>query len=294
MGDHAHGIAKLTYFHMTPALPNVLPLLHPLEEKLITYLATLPDEAWHTQTIAKKWLIKDVSAHLLDGAIRGLSMGRDGYFPPGPPPEFSSYASLVTYLNDLNETWTNALRRVSPQILVPWLQSTGKQYMDFLVQLPPQDKALFGVAWAGETQSKNEFHVAREYTERFLHQLQIRDALGDQELLETHFYSAFLSICFMAFPYSFREIDAETGTQVSILVPSSFGGQWTIEKKEEGWTWASKKTNSQSTTSVRIPPEFAWKLLSKSWRYTDLPAPLVIEGQEALGIKAAQIISFMA
>jgi hypothetical protein len=50
--------------------------------------------------------------------------------------------------------------------------------------LPPHAEAPFGVAWAGETRSANWLDTGREYTERWHHQMQIRDAVGAPPLLE--------------------------------------------------------------------------------------------------------------
>lgn len=44
-------------------LVHLLPILN---EKLYELFESLTEEEWHTQTIAKLWLVKDVAAHLLD------------------------------------------------------------------------------------------------------------------------------------------------------------------------------------------------------------------------------------
>ncbi len=48
----------------------------------------------------------------------------------------------------------------------------------FVTALDPDAPALFAVAWAGESQSDNRFDTAREYTERWHHQMQIREGVG--------------------------------------------------------------------------------------------------------------------
>ena len=42
-----------------------------------------------------------------------------------------------------------------------------KQFLKHLQALKPFDKAIFSVAWAGQDESENWFHIAREYTEKF-------------------------------------------------------------------------------------------------------------------------------
>ena len=53
--------------------------------------------------------------------------------------------------------------------------------------LPSHGRAIFSVAWAGESESENWFDVARDYTERWHHQQQIRDAVGRPGYAEPRF-----------------------------------------------------------------------------------------------------------
>ena len=56
-----------------------------LEAHLIELLRSLSADEWELQTVAPKWKVKDVAAHLLDTQLRRLSLARDGYFSPPPP-----------------------------------------------------------------------------------------------------------------------------------------------------------------------------------------------------------------
>lgn len=194
-----------------------------LDLKLSELLNSLNEDDWNAQTVAKLWNVKDVAAHLLDGNLRGLSTSRDGYF--GIKPEgINSYQDLVAFLNQLNLTWTRAAKRLSPHLLIELLKSTGSAYTKHLKSLAPNEEALFSVAWAGQHSSPNWFHIAREYTEKFLHQQQIRDAVGKQGIMTKELFYPFLDIMMYAFPYTFRNIHAETGTVVSLKVTTEIGG----------------------------------------------------------------------
>lgn len=140
-----------------------------LDELLIELLKSLTEEEWNAQTVAKKWTVKDIASHLLDGNLRGLSISRDHFFGEKPA-AINSYRDLVNFLNQLNITWTNATKRLSPNVLIDLLETTGKQYSEHLQTLNVFENAVFSVAWAGEETSLNWFHIAREYTEKFLHQ----------------------------------------------------------------------------------------------------------------------------
>ncbi|RYY57176.1 MAG: hypothetical protein EOO05_18250, partial [Chitinophagaceae bacterium] len=172
-----------------------------LDQQLLSLLRSIADEDWNKQTPAKLWTVRDVAAHLLDGNIRAISMYRDNYFGD-PPPEIKSYQDLVAFLNGLNASWVKAMRRVSPALLVGLLESTGTEYTEQLVKLDPFADAVFSVAWAGEEVSPNWFHIAREYTEKFHHQMQIREAVGAVEPLMTReLFYPFIHTLLMGLPH---------------------------------------------------------------------------------------------
>src|SRR3982750_3227591 len=132
---------------MIIAIPT-LHLFAPLDEKLIALLRSLSPDDWHKATRAKQWTVKDLATHLLDGNLRTLSMLRDHYFGE-PAPADTTYEGMVRYLNDLNATWVNGLRRLSPEVLVDLLEHSGREYIAYLHTLDPFDPAVFSVDWAG-------------------------------------------------------------------------------------------------------------------------------------------------
>ena len=56
-----------------------------LDAQLIDLLRSLAPDEWERQTIAPRWKVKDVAAHLLDTQLRKLSFGRDAYTPAPLP-----------------------------------------------------------------------------------------------------------------------------------------------------------------------------------------------------------------
>lgn len=271
---------------------ETLHLFSTLDKMLIDLLTSLTIEEWNAQTVAKLWKVKDVASHLLDGNLRGLSVSRDGYF--GEKPEnIHSYQDLVAFLNNLNITWTNATKRLSPKVLISLLELTGKQYTEHLHTLDPFGNAVFSVAWSGQDTSYNWFHIAREYTEKFLHQQQIRDAVGKQELMTKELFHPFLDTLMYAFPHTFRNVSADPDTTVSIIITTEIGGQWNITKQEAGWQ-LSKQTGLSSNATVKIDPDTAWKLFSKSWTPDQVLEKIEIKGNEQLGRQALQIVAVMA
>jgi hypothetical protein len=226
-------------------------------------LKSLTPEDWQKQTIAKLWTVKDVAAHLLDGNIRILSMLRDDYH--GESPNIHSYQDLLDYLNGLNADWVKAMKRVSPSMLLLLHEATGKAYCDYYASLDPFGKAGFAVDWAGEEESKNWMHIAREYTEKWLHQQQIRDAVNQPGLMTKEFFYPFINIFMQALPFTFRDMTADDQTSIQIIITGEAGGSWWLVRKENKWM-LDKKGMSDPSAVVSIEPCIAWKLFSKSTR----------------------------
>lgn len=271
---------------------QTLHLFSKLDDKLISFLEKLTDNEWHTQTVAKSWCIKDVASHLLDGNLRSLSLARDRYFSKEVS-NINTFHDLVTYINELNMSWTNATKRLSPRLLIELLKISGQEYIDYLYSLNPFDEAIFSVAWAGQEKSPNWFHIAREYTEKYLHQLQIRDCLGNKELYTKELFYPFIDIYMYALPHTFRNFKAKENTTVTIIITTDIGGQWNIVKCKSDWI-LNKTTEVQSDSIVKIPPELAWKLFSKSVSPEEIMKEIEITGNLELAKQSLQMVSVMA
>lgn len=272
---------------------KTLELFPILDRMLIELLTSLTEKEWNAPTVARLWKVKDVASHLLDGNLRGLSISRDHYFGE-PANNIHSYQDLVNFLNNLNMTWTHASQRLSPKVLTELLAITGQQYTTHLRELNPFDNAVFPVAWAGEEISPNWFHIAREYTEKFLHQQQIRDAVNKQGLMTKELYYPFLETFMYALPHTFRDIDVAENTVVSVIVSTAIGGQWNITKTAAGWILSKGDSTKTSHSTVTIDPDTAWKLFSRSWTAEQVIDKVTITGDRALGEQVLRMVSVMA
>lgn len=277
----------------TPNIPiDVVHLLPVLDEKLIELLQSLTADEWQRPTIAKQWTVKDIAAHLLDGNLRGLSFSRDNYFGETPS-NINSYNDLVAYINQLNGNWVNATKRLSPDVLIALLEITGKQYAEHLKTLKPFDTAVFAVAWAGQSKSDNWFHIAREYTEKFLHQQQIREAVGKPGILTKEFFQPFADILLFGLPYTYRNTAAETGTTVTVNILTDIGGQWNLVKTSTNWE-LTKNPIANPNAIVTIEPEYAWRLFTKGMTKQAAMEKIEITGNKQLGEVVLEMVSVMA
>lgn len=278
--------------HMHIPIPTVH-LFPMLDEKLIELLRSLSSDDWSHPTVARLWTIKDVASHLLDGNIRMMSMVRDNYFGETPG-NISSYQDLVDFLNRLNADWVKATKRMSASVLIELLEITGKEYCEIIKTLDPFKPAAFSVAWAGQEESPNWFHIAREYTEKWHHQQQIREAVNQTSpLLSRELYYPLIDTFMQALPHTYRNVQAKNNQAVHVTVTSEAGGDWFLVYKDSQWI-LSKDKIEQPASTITIDPDTAWKLFTKALMGSEAAKKIKFTGDEALGKPILSMLSVMA
>src|SRR5688572_8588165 len=266
-----------------------------LDAQLIDLLRSLAPDDWERQTVAPRWRVKDVAAHLLDTQLRTLSFGRDGY-APSPPTVIASDRDLVSFIDRLNAEGVTVYRRLSPSVLIAWIEQTSREAASHYASLDPFAPARFGVSWAGESVSANWFDVAREFTERWHHQQQIRLALGEpanpaqdrsanaarrlRAIMTPELYHPVLD-CFMrALPFHYRSMSAPPGTATRIHVAGDCGGDWHLFRGET-WMLASEPVGTIVATATI--PDIAWRIFTKGIARESAREHVRVTGDEALG-----------
>jgi uncharacterized protein (TIGR03083 family) len=267
---------------------RVLQLLPKLERKLLALLRSLDAAQWSLQALPQ-WTVKDIVAHLVDGNLRRLSMGRDGFW--GETFQGSSNAELVTFLNALNADWVKAFRRLSPTVLIELLEFTSAKVAKHFASLDPDAPATFPVGWAGHSSSPNWFDIAREYTERWHHQQQIRDAVGQPGIMSREFYYPLLSTFMYAFPPAYNSLSADEGATVMIRIKGRSGGQWFLTKSTE-WQ-LSEEHRDIVNTEIIIPEAIAWKVFTKALTDDEIAAQVKIKGDKGLAEPLTRVVAVM-
>lgn len=274
------------------SVPDTRLLFRIVYERLAELVSSLEGDEWDAPTIAKQWRVRDILAHLLDGDLRRLSMGRDVYFGEKVPP-IHGYGDLVAWLNQLNADWVRASRRISPKILAGLIEWVTPQVCEMFEQADPNQPALFPVSWAGEEASTMKFDIAREFTERWLHQEQIRHALGRPSLCDTDLFPVFIDIFLMGLPYRYRDQPAQNGDTLRIHISGS--ESVTRDLIFDGEDWLLCKSEPHSTQAkVSLPDETAWQLFSKGITPDQARKAAKVEGDALLVEPLFHLVSVMA
>jgi hypothetical protein len=267
-----------------PPPVHTVHLLRPLLGELLALLRGLEPAQWAAPTVAGGWRVRDVAAHLLDGDLRKIAVYRDDHALPMDAP-IASDRDLARFVGTLNATGVAWAARLSPRLLADLLAVTGEWVADVLGALPPHGASRFPVSWAGEATSENWMDAGREYTERWHHQMQIRDAVGAPPvLLAPRWLVPLLDLSVRALPASYAALDAPSGTNVALEVVGDHGdadaaplGAWSVVRDDDRWTLRAGVTARPDAT-VRATADAAWRLL-----YNALPDPARAPGLAVRG-----------
>jgi len=268
---------------------EVIHLFPKLNSSLIEVLEGLSPSQWSNSTLCKNWTVKDIAAHLLDTALRRISVARDGQLEATP--KLKSYGDFVDFQNGLNADSVKAFRRVSPQSLTQQMVASQHQLYQHLLTLDMSAPAIFPVSWAGEDHSLQWFDIAREYTERWHHQQQIRQATGAASILQRELYHPFLDISMQALPFHFKSKMPATGVRLKVNIVGDAGGSWTILKNNTGWEFTDPQ--SEAHTLVYVDQNIAWMLLSRATDILEAEQYWQISGDYELGFHALKMTAFM-
>ncbi len=264
---------------MQPILTSHLFL--PLQTELVALLRNLAPQDWSKPTVAGDWTVKDIAAHLLDTDLRRLSAHRDGYRPAstGSPPR--DYDDILKLINNLNATWVDTARRLSPRVMTDLLEWTGPQVAAFFASLEPEGEAAIGVAWAGETRSRNWMDIGREYTEKWHHQAQIRDAVAAPLLLGQKWLGPVLAISMLALPHAFRQSVAPSGSTLNVTIDGEAGGKWILIREDAGWRLETGETRN-AQAQVRMDTDTAWRLFFNALKREEAEKRIEAVGNQEL------------
>jgi uncharacterized protein (TIGR03083 family) len=258
-----------------------------LRTELLTLLAGLSEDDWVRPTAAPRWSVKDVAAHLLGGDIGILSRARDRFLPGGAMA--GTYSELVNLVDRLNEEWILASRRMSPRLILESLAFTGPQVEVYFSSL--NLRAVGGpVSWAGPDPAPVWFDVAREFTERWHHQQQIRDATRRPSLYDPYFFSPVLDTFVRALPHNYRDVAAPEGTVIRFEISGDAGNTWYLAMQDRAWA-LMLDCETDPVTDVILPQDTAWRMFTKGVDPETAKTSALVRGDVALASRIFRTVS---
>jgi uncharacterized protein (TIGR03083 family) len=279
---------------MNPLPPlNVVPLFPEERAALLELLRSLKPEQWDLPTSNPGWSVKDVASHLIADDVGRLAWQRDGHSATrfDSPNEETFDEDLRDFINHQNESWVAATRRLSPRMVIDLLEWSGRETQALFQSLKPNAPGL-GVSWAGERESANWLDLAREFSERWIHQAQIREAVGAPLFFELRLFQPLMATMVRGVPHAMRRFEANERAHIRIVIPEARSA-WSLLREGGRWRLVQPLPELADAT-VELDGDTAWRVFTKVLSPEQAKVRAKITGDEELGELVLQTVSIVA
>ena len=258
--------------------------------EFVRLLRSLTDEDRDKPTVCEEWTVGDLAVHLLGDDLSFLSRNRDarrnedldsttgGAGSAGPREQ--QWDAFVEALDAHNNRWVEAGRFLSARLVAELLEFTGPKVAEFLESA---DSSTPGevVSWAGPDPAPWWLVGAREFTERWVHHQQIRDAIGQPGLNGPSFVAPILASAMHGVPRAFNGVEAPEDTTIAIDVTGRAGFSWAVRRDADGWKLYEGLTR-EAATRLTLDQDTAWRFLMGLMGVDETRGKVTVEGDEGL------------
>jgi uncharacterized protein (TIGR03083 family) len=274
---------------------DVRPLFARERAELLALLRELYASDWQRPTVCPGWRVHDVVAHVAHDYIRKLSGRRDRFPAPGPV----DGETLPVFLDRVNQEFVDVAARWSPQVLIDLLSHLGPELEQLWASL---DLGQLGVAvsWAApDVPAPVWLDVAREYTEYWVHQQQVRDAVGKPGANDDELTFPVMDTFLRAVPHALRLVPSEPGTSVEIRVTGAGAGTWTVRRRDSDWA-VSRGSAGQcvgqgqpARAQVELSSGCLWRVATRGISVDAAREQATVSGDETLASAVLSLVSIV-
>ncbi len=267
---------------------DVTSWLQPERAALLALLRGLSADDWKRSTECPEWDVKGIALHVLGDDLSLLSRQRD-VFTDG----LTMFAvdrpglSFRALLDGFNEQWVTAAQFFSNELLIEMLGLVGDWSHAFYCDVGFETRAREAVGLFADTEPSAYWKViAREYIERFVHQSQIRRAVGAPDLDGALATAAARATVHMLAAWMLNDAPA-----VGSAIALDYGevGGWTCKRDAEGWV-VLEGADRAAAARISVAPDRVVALTSRGIAQPDIPPVLAIAGDASLARIATDII----
>jgi len=256
---------------------------------LLELLTGLPAADWERPTECPGWTVKGIALHVLGDDFSLLTRQRDAstdsltlFAQDHPGLEFRAL------LDGFNEHWVTASRFFSTALVVDLLRVVGEWSDAFYREVGLATMSHEAVGFFAEDSPSPYWQViAREYMERFVHQSQIRRAVGAPELDGEHVCGAALVAAHVLAAW-LRDFAPAPGTTIAIDFGSA--GSWTWRRETDRWSVTDSRPGIP-TAHIAVVPDRTVAILSRGVTAAKADASITITGDEAVARGALAVIA---
>ncbi|RBQ18138.1 hypothetical protein DP939_21985 [Spongiactinospora rosea] len=268
---------------------DVRPLFPRERQAMLGLLRALSPADWAKPTVCPGWDVHDIVGHVVNDYLRRLSGSRDGYGGA----VFADDETLPAYLARTNEEFVRAARQLSPYVLIDLLEHAGSQLDAMWATRDLDAPADLNVSWAAtDVNSPTWLDIGREYTEFWVHQQQIRDAVGLPGATEPDLMAPVTDIFARALPYTLRGLDRPEGTQARLEVTGPAGGRWTVVRHDGRWRPAA--SGEEPAARAVLDQDAFWRLATRGITVEDARARATLSGDPELTAAMTTLLAIVA
>jgi uncharacterized protein (TIGR03083 family) len=265
-------------------------MLGPERAVLLELLRGLSASDWEQPTECPEWTVKGVALHILGDDLSLLSRQRDATTENSLTLFAKDHPGLSfrEVLDGFNELWVTASSFLSTELVIEMLRIVGEWSEAFYssVGLDTMSREPVGF-FAADGLSPYWQVIAREYVERFVHQSQIRRAIGSPEL-EGEIVAAAGRVVVHALAAWLRNYEPAVGSTIAI----DFGaaGPWAWRREADHWS-VLDGVPAAPTARITVAPERTVALLSRGVTYDEARDSITIGGDEAVARGALDVVA---
>lgn len=264
------------------------PLLPRERGALIDLLRALDPADWDRPTVCPGWAVHDVVGHILNDAMRRIAGGRDGHRGVA----FADGEALPAYLARINDDFVRAMRQCSPRLMVDMLGDLGPRLDALWAGSDLTARADLDVSWAAtDLPSPLWLDLAREYTEFWVHQQQIRDAVARPGADDPELLGPVVDTFLRALPSALQAESRPEGTAVRFEVTGAAGGVWTALRAADRWRVVRGEAAAEPAAHVRMDADSVWRLGSRGITVGQARQRASLHGDRALAEAATALLA---
>jgi len=247
--------------------------------EFVRLIGSLTEEDAAVPTVCEGWSVKDLGLHLLGDDLSFLARNRDELRNEGLDSS-GDWDTLVASLDALNDRWVEAGRFMSLPLVAELLEFAGRRVAEVLARADPSAPGE-EVSWAGSDPAPWWLVGAREFTERWVHHQQIRDALGQPGLNGPSFVGPILATAMHGVPRAYEGVEAPEDTTVAIDVTGRAGFSWAVSRSAEGWKLYEGLTR-EAAARISLDQDTAWRFLMGMLNANETRRKATVEGDRKL------------
>lgn len=271
---------------------DMTPVLGPERAALLELLRGLAADDWELPTECPAWNTKGLALHILGDDLSLLARQRDratnGLIQFAGDHPGLSFREL---LDGFNEQWVAGARFLSPGLVIELLALVGDGSETFYREVGLDTVSGEPVGLFGATDVSPYWQViAREYLERFVHQSQIRRAVGAPEL-GGELAAPVARVVAHALAAAMRGYAVPPGTCITIDFGATAICTW--EREADRWVVNDGEVPGGAAARIVVAPRASVGMLTRAFSNHEAVARLTIDGDESVARGAVDIIALV-